>query len=253
VANRSKKIAKLIVDAGADVNLADTLGVTPLMMACLNKEKVVRPFVSVRAYAFCRWDTPHVPMSDVPVAREGPVASFLTTATVSPFSLCGLVAAGEAHHQGRCQGERGGQERLAGAALRRLRRLVRRVLGHALRRHPRLQVAPTHLRLCFVPATSLVHWPSHLPHALRRHPRLQVRATATFLCFPGCPRDEPTVCVCCTRPLTCPMRVATFFFPAASATDNNGRSAADIAKFKGNHAAFKLLGARKAKVRGRRG
>ena len=45
VANRSKKIAKLIVDAGADVNLADTLGVTPLMMACLNKEKVVRACV----------------------------------------------------------------------------------------------------------------------------------------------------------------------------------------------------------------
>ena len=50
-----------------------------------------------------------------------------------------------------------------------------------------------------------------------------------------------------------PLHIATSFFPAASATDNNGRSAADIAKFKGNHAAFKLLGARKAKVRGRRG
>jgi ankyrin repeat protein len=50
-----------------------------------------------------------------------------------------------------------------------------------------------------------------------------------------------------------PLHIAASFLPAASATDNNGRSAADIAKFKGNHAAFKLLGARKAKVRGRRG
>ena len=32
--------------------------------------------------------------------------------------------------------------------------------------------------------------------------------------------------------------------------DNNKRSASDIAKFKGHHAAFKLLGARKAKVCG---
>jgi hypothetical protein len=33
-----------------------------------------------------------------------------------------------------------------------------------------------------------------------------------------------------------------------SAVDANKRSAADIAKFKGNHAAFKLLGQRKAKA-----
>ena len=42
VSNKSRKIAKLLIDAGADVNLADSLGVTPLMMAGLNKEKVVR-------------------------------------------------------------------------------------------------------------------------------------------------------------------------------------------------------------------
>jgi hypothetical protein len=65
VANRSKKIAKLIVDAGADVNLADTLGVTPLMMACLNKEKVVRACVCESSIG--RWGAPNAASHDMPL------------------------------------------------------------------------------------------------------------------------------------------------------------------------------------------
>jgi ankyrin repeat protein len=46
VANRYRKIVKMMIDAGADVNIADRNDVTPLMMACINKEvKIVKHLI----------------------------------------------------------------------------------------------------------------------------------------------------------------------------------------------------------------
>ena len=46
VANRYRKIVKMLMDAGADVSIADHHDVTPLMMACINKEvKIVKHLI----------------------------------------------------------------------------------------------------------------------------------------------------------------------------------------------------------------
>lgn len=46
VANKSRKIVKLLIDSGADASIADFNNVTPFMMACINKEvKIVKHLI----------------------------------------------------------------------------------------------------------------------------------------------------------------------------------------------------------------